>query len=306
MHFAKMHALGNDFMVIDGVTQKIYLNPKVIQALADRHFGIGFDQLLLVEPPYDPDLDFHYRIFNADGSEVGQCGNGARCFAMFVTIQELTKKTAINVTTNTGRMVLEVKGNNQVKVNMGSPIWEPRRIPFTASNQSLTYLLMTSMGAQMCTVVSMGNPHCVVLVDDVMQAPVRELGPLLETHERFPEKTNVPFMQVISPTEVRVRVWERGCGETNACGSGCCAAVAAGVAQGLLSKDQPVTVHTLGGDLFIEWDGTSNPLYMTGPATYVYNGHLNANMIKNMVAAYTNMQKQTELLSSRKAVETEQ
>lgn len=290
MHFAKMHALGNDFMVIDGVTQKVFLNEHLIQALADRYVGIGFDQLLLVEPPYDPDLDFHYRIFNADGSEVGQCGNGARCFALFVTSQKLIKKPQINVSTNTGKMQLELK-DDQVKVRMGTPIWEPRRIPFTASGQSKTYLILTELGAQLCGVVSMGNPHCVVIVPDTLTAPVHTFGPLLEKHERFPEKTNVPFMQVISPTEVNVRVWERGCGETNACGSGCCAAVAVGIQQGLLSSTEPVTVHTLGGDLQIEWDGTDNPLYMTGPATYVYSGHISNDNIRGIVRNYQQIKK---------------
>lgn len=276
MLFAKMHALGNDFMVIDGVTQKVFLNPQIIRALSDRNRGVGFDQLLLVEPPYNEEVDFHYRIFNADGSEVSQCGNGARCFALFVTLQRLTNKEFIKVSTNNTQMTLQVvnKAQGLIKVQMCSPIWQPKRIPFNAPTEANTYLLPTELGVQLCGVVSMGNPHCVVIVDDIAKAPVHTVGPLLEKHERFPEKTNVPFMQVVSPTQVHVRVWERGCGETQACGSGCCAAVAVGIKQGLLAKDKPIRVNTLSGWLEIEWDGTDNPLYMTGPASFVYSGYL--------------------------------
>lgn len=287
MHFAKMHALGNDFMVIDAISQKVYLNSKTISMLADRNRGIGFDQLLLIEPPYDPDCDFHYRIFNADGSEVSQCGNGARCFALFVTLQGLTNKRFIDVTTNNGRMVLEMIGNNQVKVNMGQPIWEPKRIPFTANSEQHTYLIQTNLGVQLCGVVSMGNPHCVVKVNDIKNAPVHTVGPLLEKHERFPEKTNVPFIEIISPTECNVRVWERGCGETQACGSGCCGAIAVAIKQGWLAKGQDITVHALGGDLIINWEGDGNPLYMTGPATYVYDGYISSNNLKSMRANFS-------------------
>lgn len=286
MHFAKMHALGNDFMVIESLTQKVYLNPKTICALADRHRGIGFDQLLLIEPPYDPDTDFHYRIFNADGSEVNQCGNGARCFALYVTMHGLTDKNDIHVTTNSGRMVLSIN-RNSVRVNMGAPIWQPSKIPFVARAPEHHYMIPTPLGVQLCGVVSMGNPHCVITVDDINQAKVTELGPIIEHHERFPERTNVPFMQVVSPTEVYVRVWERGAGETQACGSGCCGAVAVGILQGNLAKGKPITVHTLGGDLTIEWSGVDGePLFMTGPASFVYSGKINSTTIRQIRANY--------------------
>lgn len=292
MHFAKMHALGNDFMVIDSITQKVYLNPKTICALADRHRGIGFDQLLLIEPPYDPDTDFHYRIFNADGTEVNQCGNGARCFALYVTLQGLTDKPNISVTTNNGHMILSID-RNSVRVNMGKPIWEPNSIPFTARSNTPEhyYMITTEKGMQLCGVVSMGNPHCVVIVDNITTADVKGLGPLIENHERFPERTNVPFMEIVSPTEVKVRVWERGAGETQACGSGCCGAVAVGIKQGKLASGKPITVHTLGGDLEIEWSGQAEaPLFMTGPASFVYSGKVNSNTIRQIRASYLSQQ----------------
>ncbi|RIY39694.1 diaminopimelate epimerase [Psittacicella hinzii] len=286
MHFAKMHALGNDFMVIDSVTQKVFLNPKTIQALADRHRGIGFDQLLLIEPPYDPDTDFHYRIFNADGSEVNQCGNGARCFALYVTLQGLTNKNDIYVTTNNGRMILSIN-HNTVKVNMGAPNFTPKKVPFKANTPEHFYMITTAKGVQLCGVVSMGNPHCVVTVDNVNTADVTGIGPLIENHERFPERTNVPFMEIVSPTEIKVRVWERGAGETQACGSGCCGAVAVGIRQGKLKPNTPITVHTLGGDLEIQWSGVEGePLFMTGPASFVYTGKINSNTIRQIRALH--------------------
>ncbi|RIY37814.1 diaminopimelate epimerase [Psittacicella gerlachiana] len=286
MHFAKMHALGNDFMVIDSLTQKVFLNPKTICALADRHLGIGFDQLLLIEPPYDPDTDFHYRIFNADGSEVNQCGNGARCFALYVATQGLTNKNDVLVTTNNGRMVLTLD-RNQVRVNMGAPIWQPSKIPFSARGEEHLYMLPTAKGVQLCGVVSMGNPHCVITVDDINTADVAGIGPLVENHERFPERTNVPFMQIVSPTEVYVRVWERGAGETQACGSGCCGAVAVGIRQGKLAANQPIKVHAKGGDLEISWSGKDgDPLFMTGPASFVYLGKINSTIIRQIRANY--------------------
>ncbi|RIY31843.1 diaminopimelate epimerase [Psittacicella hinzii] len=286
MHFAKMHALGNDFMVIESLTQKVYLNPKTICALADRHRGIGFDQLLLIEPPYDPDTDFHYRIFNADGSEVNQCGNGARCFALYVTTQGLTNKNDVIVTTNNGRMILSVD-RSTVRVNMGAPIWEPHKIPFTARGREHHYMIPTDKGVQLCGVVSMGNPHCVITVDNINTADVTGIGPLVENHQRFPERTNVPFMQVVSPTEVYVRVWERGAGETQACGSGCCGAVAVGILQGNLAPGKPITVHTKGGDLTIEWSGKEDePLFMTGPASFVFTGKINSATIRQIRANY--------------------
>lgn len=272
MQFSKMHGLGNDFMVIDGVTQNIYLTEDVIRKLADRHTGVGFDQLLLVEPPYDPELDFHYRIFNADGSEVAQCGNGARCFARFVTLKGLTNKQDIRVSTAKGKMVLTLKGEKKVRVNMGEPIWEPIQIPFTANKFEKNYILRTDVQTVLCGVVSMGNPHCVLQVEDINTAPVNELGPLLENHERFPERANIGFMQVINRNHIKLRVFERGAGETQACGSGACGAVAVGIMQGLLASN--VQVDLPGGSLQIEWEGVGHPLYMTGDATHIYDGFI--------------------------------
>ena len=272
MQFSKMHGLGNDFVVVDGVTQNVFFTSETIQRLADRHRGIGFDQLLLVEPPYDPELDFHYRIFNADGSEVSQCGNGARCFARFVTLKGLTNKKDIAVSTQKGNMVLTVKDDNQIRVNMGEPIWEPAKIPFTANKFEKNYILRTDIQTVLCGAVSMGNPHCVVQVDDIQTANVEQLGPLLESHERFPEHVNAGFMQIIDKEHIKLRVYERGAGETQACGSGACAAVAVGIMQGLLNNR--VQVDLPGGSLIIEWDGVGHPLYMIGEATHVYDGFI--------------------------------
>ncbi|MEZ9231100.1 diaminopimelate epimerase [Vibrio amylolyticus] len=271
-HFSKMHGLGNDFMVVDCITQNIFFSPDLIRRLANRHTGIGFDQLLVVEAPYDPETDFHYRIFNADGSEVEQCGNGARCFARFVRMKGLTNKFSVSVSTKKGKMVLNLEEDDQVTVNMGEPIFEPSKIPFKAKQVEKTYILRTDEHTLFCGAVSMGNPHVVTVVDDVETADVETLGPLLESHERFPERVNAGFMQVVNRDEVRLRVYERGAGETNACGSGACGAVAVGIVQGLL--DRSVTVHLPGGALKIEWQGPGHPLYMTGPATHVFDGQL--------------------------------
>ncbi|SUC10486.1 diaminopimelate epimerase [Pasteurella canis] len=270
MQFSKMHGLGNDFIVIDAVTQNLYFSADTIKRLADRHRGIGFDQMLVVEPPYDPDLDFHYRIFNADGSEVAQCGNGARCFARFVILKGLTDKKEITVSTQTGKMILNVLENEKVRVNMGEPIWEPAKIPFTANKFEKNYILRTDIQTVLCGAVSMGNPHCVVQVDDILKANVEQLGPLLEKHERFPERVNAGFMQVVNRRHIKLRVYERGAGETQACGSGACAAAAVGIMQGLL--DNKVQVDLPGGSLTIEWEGVGKPLFMTGEATHVYDG----------------------------------
>ncbi|CAH0534731.1 Diaminopimelate epimerase [Vibrio stylophorae] len=272
VHFSKMHGLGNDFMVVDGVTQNVFFSADCIRRLADRNTGVGFDQLLLVEPPYDPETDFHYRIFNPDGSEVAQCGNGARCFARFVKIKGLTNKHEISVSTKSGKMMLHIESDTQVMVDMGTPIFEPVKIPFSANQQENTYLLRTELGTLFCGAVSMGNPHCVTVVDDVDKADVAGFGPLVESHERFPERVNAGFMQVVSRQAIRLRVYERGTGETQACGSGACAAVAVGIKQGLL--DHKVKVSLPGGELLIRWQGGSAPLYMTGPAEHVYDGQI--------------------------------
>jgi len=244
MQFSKMHGLGNDFMVVDAVTQNVFFSPELIRRLADRHLGVGFDQLLVVEPPYDPELDFHYRIFNADGSEVAQCGNGARCFARFVRLKGL----------------------------MGEPNFEPSAVPFRANKAEKTYIMRAAEQTILCGVVSMGNPHCVIQVDDVDTAAVETLGPVLESHERFPERANIGFMQVVKREHIRLRVYERGAGETQACGSGACAAVAVGIQQGLLAEE--VRVELPGGRLDIAWKGPGHPLYMTGPAVHVYDGFI--------------------------------
>ncbi|QWA11562.1 diaminopimelate epimerase [Sodalis ligni] len=272
MQFSKMHGLGNDFMVVDAVTQNVYFSPELIRRLADRHCGVGFDQLLVVEPPYDPELDFHYRIFNADGSEVAQCGNGARCFARFVRMKSLTNKRELHVSTQTERMIITITDDDQVRVNMGEPKFEPQDVPFRAAKAEKTYIMRVAEQTVLCGVVSMGNPHCVIQVEDTDAAPVSSLGPLLENHERFPERANIGFMQVVNPQNIRLRVFERGAGETQACGSGACAAVAVGILQGVLS--QQVKVELPGGVLDISWKGPGNPLFMTGPAVHIYDGFI--------------------------------
>ena len=272
MQFSKMHGLGNDFVVVDAITQNVYFTPEIIKRLSDRHRGIGFDQLLIVEPPYDPDLDFHYRIFNSDGSEVSQCGNGARCFARFVRLKGLIDKKDISVSTQKGKMILTVKDDGQVRVNMGAPVWEPAKIPFSANKFEKNYILRTEIQTVLCGAVSMGNPHCVVQVEDIRTAKVEQLGPLLENHERFPERVNAGFMQILNRGHIKLRVYERGAGETQACGSGACAAVAVGIMQGLL--DSKVQVDLPGGSLIIEWQGEGHPLYMTGDAVHIYDGNI--------------------------------
>ncbi|MDP2568404.1 diaminopimelate epimerase [Photobacterium damselae subsp. piscicida] len=272
INFSKMHGLGNDFMVVDAVTQNVFFSPDMVRRLADRHRGIGFDQLLIVEPPYNPETDFHYRIFNADGSEVEQCGNGARCFARFVSMKGLTNKYHISVSTKAGKMLLKLENDDQVTVNMGVPIFDPAKIPFRANQAEKTYILRAGNQTVFCGAASMGNPHCVTVVDDVLTADVETLGPLLESHERFPERVNVGFMQVISRSEVKLRVYERGAGETQACGSGACAAVAIGRQQGLL--DEEVTVSLPGGDLRIRWNDNGSNLFMTGPVAHVFDGQV--------------------------------
>ena len=273
IQFSKMHGLGNDFVVIDNVTQNVFFSKEKIQQLSDRNFGIGFDQLLMVEPPYDPDQDFHYRIFNADGTEVSQCGNGARCFARFVKMKGLTNRNKIVVSTKAGRMVLYLEKDGQVTVNMGVPEFEPNLVPIKANKREKIYILRAQEQTFFCGAVSMGNPHCVLLVDDVQTADVATMGPLLEKHERFSEGANVGFMQIINPSHIKLRVFERGVGETLACGSGACAAVAVGQLQNRLSKD--VRVDLPGGSLKIRWQGNGNELKMTGAAEHIFDGYIN-------------------------------
>ncbi|MCM2678258.1 diaminopimelate epimerase [Echinimonas agarilytica] len=273
LDFSKMHGLGNDFMVIDNVTQNHFFSPEQIRRLADRNFGIGFDQLLVVEPPYDPDMDFHYRIFNADGSEVEQCGNGARCFARFVRIKGLTNKHRIGVSTAKGNLLLQVERDGNVSVNMGQAKWTPSEVPFDASARADKYTLDVHGKSYDVGVVSMGNPHCVTVVDDVDNFDVEGVGPAIEKHARFPQGVNAGFMQVVSRGHIRLRVFERGVGETLACGTGACAAVVIGQKLGLL--DNRVKVDLPGGQLRIRCDSDEHPVRMTGPAKHVYDGTIN-------------------------------
>lgn len=272
VRFTKMHGLGNDFMVLDLVTQRVKLNPKIVRKLGDRNFGVGFDQLLIVEPPSSPDIDFRYRIYNSDGSEVENCGNGARCFAKFVRDKRLTGKDEIAVETANGKALLKIREDRQVEVDMGAPVLKPADIPFQANAEAVIYPITAAGQTQEISTVSMGNPHGVLVVDDVDTAPVETLGPILEKHERFPAKANIGFMQIVARNEIRLRVFERGAGETKACGTGACAAVVAGILRGLL--DETVKVHLPGGELEIQWAGGEAPVIMTGPATTVYEGQI--------------------------------
>ncbi|MDX1342029.1 MAG: diaminopimelate epimerase [Reinekea sp.] len=271
LKFTKMHGLGNDFMVIDGVTQNVELNAEDIERWADRHFGIGFDQLLLVEPPTRPDRDFRYRIFNADGSEVENCGNGARCFARFVLDAQLTNRHNIRVETAGGDLELQVQDDGQVTVDMGRPRLRPEKIPFLATDRALLYPLTVGDQTLQISAINIGNPHCVLRVDDVLTADVETLGPAIESHSAFPQRVNAGFMQVVDRSNIRLRVFERGVGETLACGTGACAAVVAGIINGWL--DDTVSVTLPGGVLTIHWPGEGN-IMMTGPVSRVFEGVL--------------------------------
>lgn len=268
--FTKMHGLGNDFVVIDATLHPFTLTPENIRAMADRHFGVGFDQLLVVEPAPHPGLDFGYRIFNADGSEVEQCGNGARCFARYVRENGLSSKDLLRVQTCAGIIELCITATDQVRVNMGVPKFEPAQIPFVSKKTALRYTVEVDNQALSLSVVNMGNPHAVLCVADVEHAPVALWGPLLESHPRFPARVNVGFMQVINRHHIKLRVYERGTGETMACGSGACAAVVVGQRLGLLAP--PVQVELSGGQLHIDWQGNDAPVLMEGSATRVYEG----------------------------------
>jgi diaminopimelate epimerase len=278
LRFTKMHGLGNDFVLLDLISQSITIREDQIRALADRRLGVGFDQLLIVEPPDDPETDFKYRIFNADGTEAEQCGNGARCFLRFVRDRGLTTKTQIRLGTNTGVIEARLEADGNITIDMGAPILEPSRIPFIAEKANITYALdvATPLCRTASTVeissISVGNPHAVLVVDSVDDAPVGQLGPLIENHQRFPQRVNVGFMQIVSRNQIRLRVFERGVGETQACGTGACAAVVAGRLRGLL--DETVNVSLAGGNLSISWAGDNSPILMTGPASRVYEGRL--------------------------------
>jgi diaminopimelate epimerase len=266
--FSKMQGAGNDFMVIDAINQSINLSVEQIQSLAHRQFGVGFDQLLLVET--SSIADFKYRIFNADGGEVAQCGNGARCFVRFVIDQGLTDKREIRVETASGIITPKLEDNGMVTVNMGAPRFALNDIPFIADNDANTYTLEVNVQRIEISALSMGNPHAVQIVEDVEAAPVAALGHQIEMHPRFPERVNAGFMQIMDPHHIKLRVYERGSGETLACGTGACAAVVAGIQQGRLQS--PVAVSARGGELHISWQGGNSPVMMTGPAVTVFTG----------------------------------
>ncbi|KDO00479.1 MULTISPECIES: diaminopimelate epimerase [Pseudomonas] len=272
LRFTKMHGLGNDFMVLDLVSQHAHILPKHAKQWGDRHTGIGFDQLLIVEAPSNPEVDFRYRIFNADGSEVEQCGNGARCFARFVLDKRLTAKKRIRVETKGGIIELDVRNDGQISVDMGPPRLVPAEIPFEAPAQALSYPLEVAGRNVELFAASMGNPHAVLRVDDINAAPVHELGPQIEHHPRFPQRVNVGFIQVIDRHRAQLRVWERGAGETQACGTGACAAAVAAISQGWM--DSPLLIDLPGGRLSIEWAGPGTPVLMTGPAVRVFEGQV--------------------------------
>jgi diaminopimelate epimerase len=272
LRFTKMHGAGNDFVVIDGVRQRIHLTPEQLRLLADRHFGVGCDQILLVETTEFPDADFRYRIFNADGGEVEQCGNGARCFVRFVHDHGLTHKREIVVETKSGLISPRLEEDGRVTVNMGAPIFEAARIPFNTHSDAIVQPLEVNGETVQITAVSMGNPHAVQVVADVELAPVVAQGALIEHHPQFPKRVNAGFMQVLDRSHIRLRVYERGAGETLSCGTGACAAVVAGIKRGLL--DDRVQVATKGGVLNITWSGDVAPVLMTGPAITVFTGEI--------------------------------
>lgn len=272
IRFTKMHGLGNDFVVVDAINQSFRPTPEQLQAITDRRFGIGCDQLLLIEKPQDSETDFYYRIYNADGSEVEQCGNGARCFARFVRDKELTDKDVIHVGTASGNITLYIEEGTQVRVNMGVPRLVPSEIPFTASSYATEYPIQVGAENFVIGAVSMGNPHAVLVIDNVNTDDVARLGPQIENHVLFPNRVNAGFMAVKSSAEIDLRVHERGAGETLACGTGACAAVVSGRLRKLL--DEQVRVNLPGGSLMISWQGEGEPVWMTGPTTTVFEGSI--------------------------------
>lgn len=270
LKFTKMHGLGNDFVILDGISQRVTLTTDQYRRIADRHFGVGCDQVLLIEKATRDDVDFRYRIFNSDGNEVEQCGNGARCFMRFVLDKGLTRKTEIRVQTAGGIIVPRMEADHSVTVNMGVPRFAPEEIPFDANKRALTYSLSIKNRRVEISALSMGNPHAVQVVKDVEKAPVTTQGPLIEKHKRFPHGANVGYMQVVNRSRIKLRVFERGVGETLACGSGACAAVVAGIQRGLLESQAVVETH--GGKLNVRWDGEEKPVWMTGGAVTVFEG----------------------------------
>ena len=270
LKFSKMHGAGNDFVVIDAVRQRVQLDAGQVRALADRHFGVGCDQLLLVEASDDPAADFRYRIFNADGGEVEQCGNGARCFVRFVHEQGLSAKREIRVVTRSGVIVPRLEDDGRVTVDMGPPRFAPTDIPFDAPARADFYDLDAAGERLAITALSMGNPHAVLRVEDVDSAPVDRLGPAIASHPRFPCRVNAGFVQVVDRHRLRLRVYERGAGETLSCGTGACAAAVAAIAHGW--ADSPLSVTTRGGLLTLRWAGADSSVFLTGPAVTVFEG----------------------------------
>ena len=272
LRFTKMHGLGNDFVMLDGISQKLSLTPQKVKRIADRHFGGGCDQVLLVEPPRTPEADFRYRIYNNDGGEVENCGNGARCFAVFVRQRGLTNKKTIRVETKGGGLMLHVNDEKNVTVNMGVPTLSPKEIPIDTTDKQIIYPLTVAERTLKVSAISMGNPHAVTVVDEVSSFPVHKYGPLIEHHPFFPNKVNAGFLEILSRGEGNLRVHERGAGETLACGTGACAAMVAGRLLNLF--DNTVTLNLPGGSLNLCWDGDGHPVMMTGPAISVFQGQL--------------------------------
>ncbi len=267
-----MHGSGNDFVVIDAINQSVALSREQLRFLADRRFGVGCDQILLVERPVSKNADFRYRIFNADGGEVGQCGNGARCFLKFVHDRKLTEKREIRVDTHSGQLVLRFDSPDSIRVNMGVPLHEPERIPLKAASCSSVYTVVIDNQQYSFGSISLGNPHAVIQVDELDRTPVQQLGPLIENHPLFPERVNVGFMQILDFHHIKLRVFERGSGETLACGSGACAAAVIGIEWNKLQS--PVRVDLRGGALMIAWEGRDHAVYMSGPAASVFEGKI--------------------------------
>lgn len=272
LKFTKMHGAGNDFVVVDAISQKVNMSPERVRKIADRNFGIGCDQILVVETPDKPDVDFNYRIFNADGGEVEQCGNGARCFAKYVRDRKLCARNPVRVSTAKGVIEIQANTDHSYTVDMGEPQFEPQEIPLNADQRLATYTLDSSSGPIDFYSLSMGNPHAVLTVKDTDSAPLETLGAELEEHSIFPNRANIGFMQIVSEQEINLRVFERGVGETLACGTGACAAAVSGIAQGQLTS--PVKVHLPGGTLTIDWQGPGHSVILTGPAKTVFHGQI--------------------------------
>ncbi|QTM69421.1 diaminopimelate epimerase [Buchnera aphidicola (Hormaphis cornu)] len=272
MNFSKMHSLSNDFVIINNINSTINITSKIVRRLSNRRTGIGFDQFLIIEKPIDLYCDFYYRIFNADGYEVNQCGNGARCFAYFIFLKKLTNKKNIHIATKQKYMTISNINTNKILVNIGIPVFIPKEIPCLVSGYRKIYSIIINDRRIQFSIVSVGNPHCIIQVENINNIPINTLGPIIERHALFPEKTNVGFMEIVTKNKINLRVYERGVGETKACGSGACAAVAVGINLKLLNKD--VQVDLLGGSLKISWAGNKSSMYMEGPATYVYDGFI--------------------------------